>query len=142
MSQIINMCDINEDVKTQLQRFRIKKVKETAAIIMKINMEKRELEIEEEIENASIEDLAEMIPQRQHRYIGLIFKHPKDDGRITYPLVLIFSSPAGTKMEHQMMYANTANQVMSAGGFTIQFWLADTEDLTTSWLTEQMKLLK
>ncbi|CAB1418545.1 unnamed protein product [Pleuronectes platessa] len=44
--------------------------------------------------------------------LKLIYKYVHDDGRVSYPLCFIFSSPVGCKPEQQMMYAGSKLQLV------------------------------
>ena len=65
-----------------------------------------------------MEDIKELLPGHQPRYIAYshIWKH--DDGRISYPLSFIFYSPIGCKPEMQMMYAGSKLSLVNSSGFT------------------------
>ncbi|MGH0191532.1 UNVERIFIED_CONTAM: hypothetical protein FKN15_065422 [Acipenser sinensis] len=45
-------------------------------------------------------------------FIVYSYKYQHDDGRVSYPLCFIFSSPVGCKPEQQMMYAGSKNKLV------------------------------
>ncbi|KAG7243152.1 hypothetical protein INR49_016527 [Caranx melampygus] len=70
---------------------------------MKIDMEKQLVILEEEYECT---------------FIVYSYKYVHADGRVSYPLCFIFSSPMGCKPEQQMMYAGSKNQLVQAAELT------------------------
>uniref|UniRef100_A0A8C3JRU2 Glia maturation factor beta n=1 Tax=Calidris pygmaea TaxID=425635 RepID=A0A8C3JRU2_9CHAR len=73
---------------------------------------------------------------RQPRYPSCAYQH--DDGRVSYPLCFIFSSPVGCKPEQQMMYAGSKNKLVQTAELTKVFEIRNTEDLTEEWLREKL----
>ena len=47
------------------------------------------------MQDASPEEVAELLPQHQPRYVAYSYCYKHDDGRISYPLCFIFISPSG-----------------------------------------------
>ncbi|RXN05028.1 glia maturation factor beta [Labeo rohita] len=66
------------------------------------------------------------------------YKYQHDDGRVSYPLCFIFSSPVGCKPEQQMMYAGSKNKLVQTVELTKVFEIRNTEDLTEEWLREKL----
>ena len=64
------------------------------------------------------------------------------DGRLSYPLCLLFSTPQDCKMELQMMYAGSKLSLVKEAGITKVFEFRDLEDFTEEWLIEQLQLRK
>ncbi|KAK9394248.1 glia maturation factor gamma [Crotalus adamanteus] len=77
----------------------------------------------------------EASPHRSYRYTH-------DDGRVSYPLCFIFSSPAGCKPEQQMMYAGSKNRLVQAAELTKVFEIRSTEELTEQWLKERLAFFR
>ncbi|OWK16358.1 GMFG [Cervus elaphus hippelaphus] len=76
---------------------------------------------------------------------AIIMKVDKDrqmyvhaDGRVSYPLCFIFSSPVGCKPEQQMMYAGSKNRLVQTAELTKVFEIRTTDDLTEAWLKEKL----
>ena len=46
-------------------------------------------------QNISPEELKLELPERQPRFVVYSYKYVHDDGRVSYPLCFIFSSPVG-----------------------------------------------
>uniref|UniRef100_A0A3Q3FLT9 Glia maturation factor n=1 Tax=Labrus bergylta TaxID=56723 RepID=A0A3Q3FLT9_9LABR len=106
---------------------------------VKIDKERQLVVLDEEHEDISPDDLKEELPERQPRYpFSLNYKYQHDDGRVSYPLCFIFSSPAGCKMELQMMYAGSRQVLVKAAQLSKVFEIRATEDLTEDWLRERL----
>ncbi|KAB0395487.1 hypothetical protein E2I00_005595, partial [Balaenoptera physalus] len=132
-SESLVVCDVAEDLVEKLRKFRFRKETNNAAIIMKIDKDKRLVVLDEELEGISPDELKDELPERQPRYPFLIYQH--DDGRVSYPLCFIFSSPVGCKPEQQMMYAGSKNKLVQTAELTkVVFEIRNTEDLTEEWL--------
>ncbi|KAK5917273.1 hypothetical protein CgunFtcFv8_012178 [Champsocephalus gunnari] len=138
MSESLAVCDVDEDLVKKLKKFRFRKETNNAAIVMKIDKDKQLVILEEEHEDISPDDLREEVPERQPRYPFNIYKYVHDDGRVSYPLCFIFSSPAGCKPEQQMMYAGSLNKLVQTVELTKVFEIRNTEDLTEEWLREKL----
>uniref|UniRef100_A0A1A8AES9 Glia maturation factor, gamma n=1 Tax=Nothobranchius furzeri TaxID=105023 RepID=A0A1A8AES9_NOTFU len=64
-----------------------------------------------------------LLPERKvNRIPGwgcvMYYKYIHADGRVSYPLCFIFSSPMGCKPEQQMMYAGSKNRLIQAAELT------------------------
>uniref|UniRef100_A0A674K1G9 Glia maturation factor n=1 Tax=Terrapene triunguis TaxID=2587831 RepID=A0A674K1G9_9SAUR len=94
-------------------------------------------------QDISPEELKSELPERQPRYPSAVgYKYVHDDGRISYPLCFIFSSPVGCKPEQQMMYAGSKNRLVQAAELTKVFEIRTTEDLTEEWLRERLAFFR
>uniref|UniRef100_A0A8C1PZB2 Glia maturation factor n=1 Tax=Cyprinus carpio TaxID=7962 RepID=A0A8C1PZB2_CYPCA len=71
-------------------------------------------------------------------FVVYSYKYQHDDGRVSYPLCFIFSSPVGCKPEQQMMYAGSKNKLVQTVELTKVFEIRNTEDLTEEWLQEKL----
>ncbi|XP_068436991.1 glia maturation factor beta [Clinocottus analis] len=138
MSESLAVCDVDEELVKKVKKFRLRKETDNAAIVMKIDKEKQLVILEEEHEDISLDDLRDILPERQPRFIVYSYKYLHDDGRISYPLCFIFSSPVGCKPEQQMMYAGSKNTLVTTVGMSKVFEIRNTEDLTEEWLKEKL----
>uniref|UniRef100_A0A8I5ZWW7 Glia maturation factor beta n=1 Tax=Rattus norvegicus TaxID=10116 RepID=A0A8I5ZWW7_RAT len=105
---------------------------------VKIDKDKRLVVLDEELEGVSPDELKDELPERQPRFIVYSYKYQHDDGRVSYPLCFIFSSPLGCKPEQQMMYAGSKNKLVQTAELTKVFEIRNTEDLTEEWLREKL----
>ncbi|OCT68352.1 hypothetical protein XELAEV_18039651mg [Xenopus laevis] len=143
MSESLVVCDVDAELVEKLKKFRFRKETNNAAIIMKIDKDRRLVVLEEEHEDISPDELKDELPERQPRYPLVLltlysYKYQHDDGRVSYPLCFIFSSPLGCKPEQQMMYAGSKNKLVQTAELTKVFEIRNTEDLTEEWLTEKL----
>jgi len=134
------MCEISQNIKDKMKKFRFRRATDNAGILLKINMKSMELEIEEEFENVEkIDDLIEELPDLQPRYLVYTCRFEREDGRVQYPLCFIFLSPTGASGKQMMAYAGSRNQVRDMTGITKVFEIRDTEDMTEEWLDAKLK---
>ncbi|KAK2826610.1 hypothetical protein Q5P01_020824 [Channa striata] len=152
MSESLVVCDVDEELVKKLREFRFRKATNNAAIIMKIDKDKQLVILDEEHEDISPDDLKDELPERQPRYplqicerslaprtfVVYSYKYQHDDGRVSYPLCFIFSSPVGCRPEQQMMYAGSKNKLVQTVELTKVFEIRNTEDLTEEWLREKL----
>ncbi|KYO30134.1 glia maturation factor gamma [Alligator mississippiensis] len=142
MSDSLVVCDVDPALTERLQRFRFRKETNNAAILMKIDRDRQLVVLEEELEDVSPEDLRAELPERQPRFVAYSYQYKHDDGRVSYPLCLIFSSPLGCKPEQQMMYAGSKNRLVQATQLTKVFEIRTTEELTEDWLRERLAFFR
>ena len=112
--------------------------------------EKRLIVEEDRIEDCSTESLMEELPTHQPRFVVRTdrdslflstpflqvysFPHTHKDGRVSYPMVFIFSSPPGGSVELNMMYAGSKINLVREAGMTKIVELRDLEELTDDYL--------
>ncbi|KAF9916635.1 hypothetical protein FBU30_001240 [Linnemannia zychae] len=136
-----NTCDIDPALLEKLEAFRFaKRSQGNATLVCKIDKDKLLIVEDEDEENVSIEDLAELLPENTPRYVVLSFELKHDDGRLSYPLVFLYYSPKGVKPELNMLYASAKTYFQNKANLGKVFDLQDAEDLTDDWL--RSKLLK
>ncbi|KAK9534020.1 glia maturation factor beta isoform X1 [Anarhichas minor] len=138
MSVSLVVCDVDEELVKKVKKFRLQKDSYNAAIVMKIDKDKQLVILEDEHVDISIDDLRDILPERQPRFVVYSYKYHHDDGRVSYPLCFIFSSPVGCKPEQQMMYAGSKTQLVQTVGMSKVFEIRNTEDLTEEWLKEKL----
>ncbi|XP_029474865.1 glia maturation factor gamma isoform X2 [Rhinatrema bivittatum] len=109
---------------------------------MKIDKEKQLVVLEEEYENISPDELKSELPERQPRFVVYSYRYVHSDGRISFPLCFIFSSPVGCKPEQQMMYAGSKNRLVQTAELTKVFEIRNTEDLTEEWLKDKLAFFR
>nr|XP_045747449.1 glia maturation factor gamma isoform X5 [Mirounga angustirostris] len=62
---------------------------------VKVDKDRQMVVLEEEFQNISPEELKTELPERQPRFVVYSYKYVHEDGRVSYPLCFIFSSPVG-----------------------------------------------
>ncbi|KAI5625420.1 glia maturation factor gamma [Silurus asotus] len=141
ISSSLVVCEVDPSLTEKLKKFRFRKETTNGAILMKIDMEKQLVILEEEYEDISLDDLKEELPERQPRY-PYHYKLTHSDGRVSYPLCFIFCSPVGCKPEQQMMYAGSKNRLVQTAELTKVFETRNTDDLSEEWLKEKLSFFR
>lgn len=141
-SDSLVVCEVDPELKEKLRQFRFRKETDNAAIIMKVDKDRQMVVLEEEFQNISPEELKTELPERQPRFVVYSYKYVHEDGRVSYPLCFIFSSPVGCKPEQQMMYAGSKNRLVQTAELTKVFEIRTTEDLTEAWLQEKLSFFR
>ncbi|KAI4534552.1 hypothetical protein MG293_015412 [Ovis ammon polii] len=141
-SDSLVVCEVDPELKEKLRKFRFRKETDNAAIIMKVDKDRQMVVLEEEFQNISPEELKMELPERQPRFVVYSYKYMHADGRVSYPLCFIFSSPVGCKPEQQMMYAGSKNRLVQTAELTKVFEIRTTDDLTEAWLKEKLSFFR
>ncbi len=71
-------------------------------------------QIDGEYPNIRPEQLAEELPETAPRFLVISFKFPKPDGRVQYPLCLIYYCPETCADRNRMMYTRFVNVISKA----------------------------
>ncbi|CAG9134316.1 hypothetical protein JYU34_021882 [Plutella xylostella] len=132
------VCDIGDDVKEVLKKFRFQKHSTNSALILKVNREKQLLEVDSELEDVQLEELQETLPGHQPRFIVYSYKLEHDDGRVSFPMCFIFYTPRDAHMELQVMYAGTQRALAAAVGAPRLLEVREIDELTDEWLKEKL----
>ncbi|XP_072030844.1 glia maturation factor beta-like [Amphiura filiformis] len=142
-----NVCEITDELKAKLKKFRFRKAKTNAAIILKIN--KADMRIieddafdEEDLEGMDPDTLSSELPSHVPRFVAYSYCYHHDDGRISYPLCLIHSAPPGCNTELQMMYAGSRNNLVKVGEFTKVFEVRNPEEIDEEWLKSKLAFFR
>lgn len=135
-------CTVSDDVKTKFKAFKTGKNQANNAFIMKINPNALEVVLEHHLENVSILDIAEELPESAPRYIAYSYKWVHDDGRVSFPLVFIFYCPKGINTKLNILYASTKPVLTEALQVQKLFSVATTEELTEEWLKDKLAFFK
>lgn len=61
-----------------------------------------------------------------------------DQGRVSYPMCLLFSTPRDCKTELMVMYAGSKLGLVREAEATKVFEIRDLEELTTEWLNQKL----
>ncbi|CAE6524691.1 unnamed protein product [Rhizoctonia solani] len=123
MSQIV---EIPQELKDSLRKFRFARRNAGSAalvgackilrvlddfltpfpFIVKINKQTLKMEEVEQFGEISMEDLAEELPEASPRYVVLSYELKHDDGRTSFPLVLINWTPQGSETGLMTLHAS------------------------------------
>jgi hypothetical protein len=55
----------------------------------------QQLQIDENLDDCTLEDIASSLPPQQPRFILISYRRVYSDGRINFPLALLYYSPPG-----------------------------------------------
>jgi len=139
MSTASNTCEIPAEGKEEGKKIKLSK-KTSYALILKINKEKLQVEIEDTLENQTIEDIANSLPDSAPRYILYSYEHKHPDGRISMPLVFFFYCPRDINPTLNMLYASTKPNLIKELQVTKAFDIQTADDFTEDWLKSKLKL--
>ncbi|KAJ3000862.1 hypothetical protein HDV02_002325 [Globomyces sp. JEL0801] len=126
-----------------LEQLNIAKMKEKAdkdktiaALVLKIDPNSLQVVVEHYLQNVTLEDIVEELPETSPRFIVISYELKHKDGRISYPL-------AGSSLNNRMCYASTVTQVFTEAGITGKvFDLVEAEELTDDWMVSQLESSK
>ncbi len=135
----VPVCEIDPALKEQLRSFRFSRETSSRAIVVKVDPDRRLLLCDQTLDDVDVEGLREELPERQPRFIVYSFRLDHGDGRVSYPMCLIFSTPRDCKIELQVMYAGSKLNLVREAELTKVFEIRDLEDLTDEWLVEKLK---
>jgi hypothetical protein len=133
---------MSQDVIDLLKKFKLRKEKNIAAVVLKIDKATLKIVLDEQYEDIAISDLQDELPPQQPRYIILSYVQKHDDGRVSYPLVFIFVSPQGCSPEQQMMYAGSKTKAVKDGEITRVVEFRSLDDFTEENILDKLKLYK
>ncbi|BFZ07765.1 hypothetical protein BsWGS_10804 [Bradybaena similaris] len=142
MSANVSVCEMSKDVIDLLKKFKLRKEKNIAAIVLKIDKASLKIIVDEQFEDIAIDDLQDELPPQQPRYVVLSYVHKHDDGRVSYPLLFIYVSPQGCSPEQQMMYAGSKTKAVKDAEFTKELEVRSLEELTEENILEKLKQCK
>lgn len=111
MTDALKICEIAADLKDELERFRFSRKRSTNALILKIDPVKQLIILDQKLEDCDPDMICDELPVQQPRYIVISYERVHDDGRLSYPLSLVFYSPSGCKPQLRMMYAGSRNNL-------------------------------
>ncbi|ORZ39868.1 hypothetical protein BCR44DRAFT_64833 [Catenaria anguillulae PL171] len=133
---------VPESVHQLLKAFRLRKSKSLAALILKIDLANLVVEHDQTLEDlASLQDLADELPETTPRYIMLSYVVNHKDGRVSYPLVFVQYTPAVARPDQKMIYAGTRTDVGKAVGTMGKcLELFDADDLTDAWVLAELNI--
>ncbi|KAK7693781.1 hypothetical protein QCA50_003353 [Cerrena zonata] len=133
--------DIPQELKTSLRKFRFaRRNAGSAAIVIKINKQKLIMEEVEQFDNISIEELAEELPENAPRYIVLSYELKHEDGRTSFPLVLINWAPRSAEMGLLTLHASAFLDFQATADVSKVIEVRDGEEgFTKEFIDSQLK---
>lgn len=95
--------------------------------------------VDENIEDISVEELADTLPGHQPRFVVYSYKMNHTDGRVSYPMCFIFYTPRDSQIELQVLYAGTKSILQREVDLTRVYEIRELEELTEEWLQDKLK---
>ncbi len=84
----------------------------------------------------SPEDLQDDLSDSAPRWILWLFKHARDDGRVQYPLLLLYFSPVSCNSKIKMLYSSCTPFIAQTLEISKVHELQELEDMTIERLQE------
>ncbi|KAL1117915.1 hypothetical protein AAG570_004228, partial [Ranatra chinensis] len=134
----VNVCDISDEVKEAVKKFRFRKSDNNAALILKVDKEKLQICIDELLEEVSLDDLQDVLPSHQPRYVVYSYKMIHKDGRVSFPMCFIYVTPRDCQTDLQIMYAGTKMALQREVNLTRVYEVRELEELTEEWLQDKL----
>ncbi|KAG0729145.1 Glia maturation factor gamma [Chionoecetes opilio] len=135
------LCTIDPELKELMRKFRFRRATTNCAIIMKVNQQAGEIVLEDEVDDIEdVEALRSSIPDTQPRYVLISWRIQHSDGRVSFPMAFIFTTPRDCQPQLQMMYAGSYNHVVKECELTKVFQIRDLDELDEEWI--QTNLMK
>jgi len=133
MSGSLAICKPSESIKEVVRGFRFSNSPNTNAIILKIDQERMEFVIEETLKDCTVEDIRNELPAQHPRFIIISYQKQRD-GRISYPLCLLFYSPPGSSPEMRIIYAGSRNNLINECDLTKSAEIQDIDEISEALL--------
>mmetsp|Transcript_13756 Transcript_13756/g.20748 ORF Transcript_13756/g.20748 Transcript_13756/m.20748 type:complete len:141 (+) Transcript_13756:197-619(+) len=135
-----NTCQIPDEIYTTYNKWKRQKNPANCALIIKVNRKALKLEIEDEMSDTPIEDLAMDLPECAPRYVCYSYAQTHSDGRKSFPLLFLYYMPSGCNPELNMLYASTKIQLTSKLNIQKEFEVRNADDLTEEWLKKKLSI--
>ncbi|XP_037087448.1 glia maturation factor beta-like [Pollicipes pollicipes] len=140
MAQNVQICEISSEAKESIKNFRFRKDTTNAALILKVDPESHMVYVDEELNDVQdVDELRAELPEHQPRFIIYSCRMDHSDGRVSYPMVFIFSTPKDAKPQLQMMYAGSKLSLVKEVELTKVYEIRELEELTDEWLVEKLQ---
>lgn len=135
-------CTIDARVLEECRKLRFMKDPRNTAIILKINVKQMVIEVDEILEDCSIDQVGEGLPESSPRYILYSYKFVRPDGRVSFPLMFIFYSPEAVNMGLNMHYASSKPMLAQKLEISKLFDVNDSAQLNDAWLKEKLAFFR
>ncbi|RCK58155.1 Protein AIM7 [Candida viswanathii] len=124
-----SLYSFSSDTLSQLKKFRFESARKDTvqAVVYTIDKQTYEVKPEDEIIE-SIEELVEELPDNAPRFIVLSYPFKLNDGRMKYPLVMLYWIPPTSGQESRMLYAGAVEQFRDKAGVAKLIKVEEEED--------------
>lgn len=86
-----------------------------------------------------MESLKAALPDTTPRFVVMCLRLERGEGRVTFPLVFMFYIPSNAAPQWNMLYTRGKLQLMNRLSVTKGFDLREAEELSPSWVEEQVR---
>uniref|UniRef100_A0A224Y0W6 Putative glia maturation factor beta n=1 Tax=Panstrongylus lignarius TaxID=156445 RepID=A0A224Y0W6_9HEMI len=135
----VNVCDIDDNVKEAIKQFRFRKTEKNAALILKVDPQAQKICIDDQLEDVSLDELQEILPGHQPRYLVYTCRMEHKDGRISFPMCFIYVTPRDCQTNLQIMYAGTKLAVQKEANLSHVYEVRELDELTDEWLMTKLQ---
>uniref|UniRef100_R4G3L4 Putative glia maturation factor gamma n=1 Tax=Rhodnius prolixus TaxID=13249 RepID=R4G3L4_RHOPR len=135
----VNVCEIDDSVKEAIKQFRFRKTEKNAALILKVDPQAQKNRIDDQLEDVSLDELQEILPGHQPRYLVYTCKMEHKDGRISFPMCFIYVTPRDCQTNLQIMYAGTKLAVQKEVNLSHVYEVRELDELTDEWLMTKLQ---
>eukprot|EP01122_Echinamoeba_exundans_P008528 TRINITY_DN2843_c0_g2_i1.p2 TRINITY_DN2843_c0_g2~~TRINITY_DN2843_c0_g2_i1.p2 ORF type:complete len:138 (+),score=32.10 TRINITY_DN2843_c0_g2_i1:70-483(+) len=133
--------DIPSELVDAFKKFK-SSTKANRAWVMKINKEKLIVEVEDELDETSWEELVDGLPDSGPRFVAYSAEYVWDDGRKSYPLFFLYWCPYSVAVVDGTLYASTKTRLCTALSINKIFDARDKDELSYEWLSNKLKFFK
>ncbi|TFJ98800.1 hepatic lectin-like [Platysternon megacephalum] len=150
-SDSLVVCDVDPALTEKLRKFRFRKETNNAAILKRVSGGQEGDETEKD-RDRSVSGVVQLRREAAASLTGATFvvysyKYVHDDGRISYPLCFIFSSPVASTPLNRGSSLEDPTLMPTPAPFTSPpapkvFEIRTTEDLTEEWLRERLAFFR
>ncbi|PWN54095.1 glia maturation factor beta [Violaceomyces palustris] len=103
--------DIPSQLLEQAKRFRMRKTSlpqgSASVMVFKIDKKSLSLQVEEEFDSIPLDELSEELPENSPRFLLVTYELVMKDGRLTFPMFIIYWSPQTSSMDQSTLYASS-----------------------------------
>lgn len=133
-----NFCELTEEATKRIKKFHRRQDTNVAALVLKINKDARTIEIEEEHEDITMDELQAELPISQPRFIVVSYVLHHSDGRKNYPQCVIHWTPTACPPDLHLLYSSSCIDLLNTIGINKKYEIRDVEDLTDEWMKEAL----
>ncbi|KAK9507503.1 hypothetical protein O3M35_007345 [Rhynocoris fuscipes] len=135
----VTVCDIDDTVKDAIRQFRFRKTEKSSALILKVDRQAQKICIDHLMDDVSLDELQDVLPGHQPRYLIYTCKMVHTDGRISFPMCFIYVTPRDCQTDLQIMYAGTKLAIQKEVNLSLVYEVRELDELTDEWLITKLQ---
>ena len=138
-------CELTQEVRDAFRALQFAKGKKAENSGFEVKCNKTTLTTvlgEEYDQGTDLAEVAEDLPESAPRILFFSYKWVRDDGRVSFPLCMIFYKPKAVSVHLAMLYSSTKGLLLSELPVQRHFDCDDAEELTMDWLKAQFDKAK